>query len=228
MSRRIVIATPHRRYRALALRLRNRGAEVLEVSAREDLDPAALAAFAPDYVFFPHWSWKIPPEIYECFEAVVFHMTDLPFGRGGSPLQNLIRRGLQETKLTALRCVARLDEGPIYLKRPLSLLGTAEEIFLRASQLMEKMIAEIVETRPQPVAQVGEPVQFRRLKAEDGSLAAAETLDQAFDFIRMLDAEGYPPAFLDAGRFRLEFSRASRKSDEVLADVRIRLREQEA
>ena len=51
---------------------------------------AQLEASNPDFVFFPHWSWKIPPSIYENYNCVVFHMTDLPFGRGGSPLQNLI------------------------------------------------------------------------------------------------------------------------------------------
>ncbi len=30
------------------------------------------------------------------FECVCFHMTDVPYGRGGSPLQNLIIREPQE------------------------------------------------------------------------------------------------------------------------------------
>ena len=56
-------------------------------------------------------------------------MTDLPFGRGGSPLQNLITRGISKTKISALRCNEEIDAGPIYLKRPLSLHGSAEEIY---------------------------------------------------------------------------------------------------
>ena len=31
-------------------------------------------------------------EIHENYKCIIFHMTDLPFGRGGSPLQNLISR----------------------------------------------------------------------------------------------------------------------------------------
>jgi len=38
----------------------------------------------PRYVFFPHWSWKVPAEIFNIAECALFHMTDLPFGRGGS------------------------------------------------------------------------------------------------------------------------------------------------
>lgn len=221
MSNRIVIATPHRRYRPLAERLRERGVEVLEIEQRESLDTAAIATFRPDIIFFPHWSWKIPVDIHEQFEAVIFHMADVPFGRGGSPLQNLVRLGIEETKLTALRCVEGLDEGPVYLKRPLSLLGTAEEILLRASALMGEMIVEIINARPKPVPQEGEVVTFRRLKPDDGNLAPAADLKQLFDMIRMLDAEGYPHAFIDAGRFRFEFSRASLKPDALVADVRI-------
>jgi len=37
----------------------------------------------------------------------------------------------------------------------------------------------------------------------------------------MLDAEGYPSAFIKIGPFKIEFTRASRKTDQVLADVRI-------
>jgi methionyl-tRNA formyltransferase len=227
MTGRIVIATPHRRYRPLVERMRARGTEVRHVESREELDPEAIAAFGPDYIFFPHWSWKIPPTIYEPFEAVIFHMADVPFGRGGSPLQNLVRLGLRETKLTALRCTMELDAGPVYLKRPLSLLGTAEEIFLRAAELMGDMIAEMLEKRPRPVEQSGEVVMFKRLTPADGDLSETGSIEQLFDRIRMLDAKGYPPAFVDAGGFRFEFSRASLKPGEVVADVRIRRHEED-
>jgi methionyl-tRNA formyltransferase len=39
----------------------------------------------------------------------------------------------------------------------------------------------------------------------------------------MLDAEGYPPAFVRAGPFRIEFTRASLRTGRVLADARITL-----
>ncbi len=48
------------------------------------------------------------------FNCVVFHMTDLPFGRGGSPLQNLISRGIYKTKISAIKVVKEIDAGPIY------------------------------------------------------------------------------------------------------------------
>lgn len=218
----VVIASPHQRHDALEVMLRDRlGLNVLRVREQSELDLSRLKAYEPSYIFFPHWSWKIPADIYEGFECVIFHMTDLPFGRGGSPLQNLVVRGISETKLTALRCVAELDAGPTYLKRPLSLLGTAEEILMRASQLTGEMIEVIVRERPEPQMQTGEPTTFRRRTAKDGNLASLETPEKAFDYIRMLDGEGYPRAFLETEHFKLEFGRATLKPDCVIADVKI-------
>lgn len=173
------------------------------------------------YVFFPHWSHRIPEEVLDRFECIVFHMTDLPFGRGGSPLQNLIARGIYETKISALKCAEEIDAGPIYLKRPLSLHGAAEEIYLRASKIIEEMIVEIIDASPVPYAQTGGAVFFQRRKPEQGNLLEAKSLEELFDLIRMLDAEGYPHAFININGKRLEFSRAKLSRDGILADVRI-------
>ena len=44
-------------------------------------------------------------------------MTDLPYGRGGSPLQNLILDNKQKTMISAFKMTERMDEGPIYIKK---------------------------------------------------------------------------------------------------------------
>jgi len=219
---RVVIATPHTRHDVLEKNIRElMGIEVLRVRSPAEMDSSILADFNPRFIFFPHWSWKIPANIFEEFECLIFHMTDLPFGRGGSPLQNLIVRGIRETKLTALRCVADFDAGPIYMKCPLSLFGSAEEILLRASKITEEMIKSIVLEQPTPQPQIGEPTSFSRRTPRDGDLAELDELEKVFDYIRMLDADGYPSAFLETENFRLDFSRASLKSDSIIADVKI-------
>jgi len=219
----IVIATPHARFDNLEAALRAQSdLEVMRLHQPEELTYSVLSAYGPRYVFFPHWSEKIPVKIHRAFRCVIFHMTDVPFGRGGSPLQNLIIRGHRDTVLTALQCVDELDAGPVYLKRALSLHGTAEEIFTRAALLMKEMIEIITRDEPQPQPQSGEAVFFRRRTPEDGNLAALETPEQAFDYIRMLDAEGYPRAFIETAHLRFDFSRSSLTPDGVIADVRIR------
>ena len=199
------------------------GCDFVLISDPLELTTVNLAALNPKFVFFPHWSHRIDSSIYTQFECVTFHMTDLPYGRGGSPLQNLIARGIYETKISALRCVEEMDAGPIYLKKPFNLHGSAEEIFLRASNVMEDMIVEMLEKLPEPTPQEGVATVFKRRRPEEGDLATAQSLEQVFDLIRMLDAEGYPNAFLNVGPFKLDFTRASIQTSQVVADVRISL-----
>jgi len=190
----------------------------------DELRLEELLSLDPEWIFVPHWSHLIPKEIWSRWPTVIFHMTDLPYGRGGSPLQNLIQRGHSSTMLTALRCTAEFDAGPIYGKEPLGLLGTAEEILIRADDLIEAMIERIVLNRPDPQPQQGDPVLFSRRKPEQSNLchSPAGDLSACYDQIRMLDADGYPHAFLEVNGLRLEFRRVNRRSDGLHADVVIK------
>jgi methionyl-tRNA formyltransferase len=196
------------------------------ISVKTDFTLDALVAFNPDIIFIPHWSYIIPKDIYYSFECIVFHMTDLPFGRGGSPLQNLIARGITETKISALRVEAELDGGPIYCKKSLQLKGSAEEIFYRANNVITKMITEIILTTPVSQEQKGEIVKFKRRTPSQSNLEGIKTLLKIYDHIRMLDAEGYPHAFLEVGDVKYEFTSASLNTDgTITADVRIYAKE---
>jgi methionyl-tRNA formyltransferase len=191
------------------------------IETPDGLTPAAIASLQPRYIFFPHWSWKVPEEITRDFECVCFHMTDVPYGRGGSPLQNLITRGHKETVISALRMTSDMDAGPVYRKAGLSLGGSAQEIFERASAIVFDMISEIATEDMLPVPQIGEPVVFKRRTPDESVLPGRGTLESLYDHIRMLDADTYPRAYLIHNQFRLEFSRAMRNGDAVEATVRI-------
>lgn len=184
------------------------GARFLLIKDRSELNASFLAAHSVRRVFLPHWSYIIPASVYESVDCVIFHMTDLPFGRGGSPLQNLIVRGLTSTKVSALRCVKELDAGPVYLKADLSLHGSAQEILSRAYEIIEGMILELIISDPQARPQVGTPTIFHRRKPEDGRLNGCASIREAYDSIRMLDADGYPNAFLETDHLRIEFRKA--------------------
>lgn len=221
-----VIACSRSWYASIAPRLSEvTGAEFVLITRKEDLTLEVLEELEPKYVFFPHWSYIIPKEIHQKYDCIIFHMTDVPFGRGGSPLQNLIARGIYETKITALRCEAELDAGPVYLKHPLSLHGAAEEIYLRAAKTIESMIVEIVEHEPEPVPQVGAGVCFPRRKPQESDISSLSDLEKVFDYIRMLDAEGYPKAFLETEHMRFEFQRPSLTQGKIIADVIITKKE---
>jgi len=192
------------------------------LGGQEALLSGELERIDPGTIFVLHWSWKIPQELVNRREFVCFHMTDLPYGRGGSPLQNLILRGHDETMLTAFRMTAELDAGPVYLKWPMSLRGTAAEILERSSLLAADMIEELTARPRTPREQTGEPVVFARRTPEQSTLPETGSPRQLYDFIRMLDGEGYPPACIDHGKFRLSFTNASLTDNVLHADVAVR------
>lgn len=191
------------------------------VGDERELTLAKLDALAPRYVFLPHWSWRVPSEIVKQYECVCFHMADVPYGRGGSPLQNLILRGHADTKMTALRMTDEIDAGPVYMKRPLSLTGNAQQIFERAADLVFRMIDEIVRSEPQPKPQSGPVTSFQRRTPAQSELPREGSLQSTYDFIRMLDAETYPRAFVDHGKYRLSFSDARLSESGLTAKVSV-------
>jgi methionyl-tRNA formyltransferase len=196
--------------------------EWVRIRNKDSFTEKVLTEIKPEKIFIPHWSHIIPESIHEKYDCIVFHMTDLPFGRGGSPLQNLIIRGLKNTKITAIKVVKELDAGDIYLKRNLSLEGTAKDIFLRSVPIIEEMICKIIEENLQPAPQSGHPEFFKRRKPDESDIANLSTINEVYDYIRMLDCDGYPPAFIETIHFRIEFRDAEVINEkQIIAHVRI-------
>jgi methionyl-tRNA formyltransferase len=221
--RRLVLAgsRPWSRHVYEAVRSRVRGDWTLVRNQAELKEAVVSRTPPPRYVFFVHWSWRVPQEILDRSECVCFHMTDVPYGRGGSPLQNLIVRGHRSTVLTALRMVEDLDAGPVYLKEPLSLEGLAEEIYLRAGRLSGEMIVRIVEGAIVPAPQTGLATVFPRRTPADSVIPPRRDVSDLHDFLRMLDADGYPRAYLVHEGFVYRFSRPALYDGRIMADVTI-------
>ena len=202
-----------------------RKANLFFISKKQDLSLEYLENLNPKYIFFPHWSYKVPSEILEKFTCVCFHMTDLPYGRGGSPLQNLIIRGHKKTKISALRMVEDFDAGPIYMKRNLSLTGKAEIIYKRASKIIFSMIEEIIKKEPKPKDQKGKVTKFDRRKRTQSDIKGLQSLDEIFDHIRMLDAPSYPKAFLEVDNFVVEFTNVRKRDGHFHAEASFKIKE---
>lgn len=201
------------------------GCEWLLISEKQNFTKEFLTKIDAKKVFIPHWSYLIPSSIFDNFECILFHMTDLPYGRGGSPLQNLIVRGHKKTKISAIRVEASLDTGDIYLKKELSLEGSAQAIFERANHIIFKMILDIIKLNPFPAKQIGESYSFKRRTPEMSNIKELQNLNEIYDYIRMLDAEGYPKAFLETELFKYEFNGARlEENGTISANVKITIK----
>ena len=198
--------------------------DVQLITERSCFIKETVEAFSPDYIFFTHWCWMIPEWAYGQYRCILFHPSDLPRGRGGSPIQNQIKDGYTRTMISAIAVEKEVDSGAVYLKRELSLMGTAEEIFIRESKIIfEDMIPAIMESGVVPKAQEGRSSVYKRRKPEQSVLPAETDLIGLFDHIRMLDADGYPAAFLKWGGYEFQFTRPKLCVGEIICDVKIKI-----
>ena len=133
-----------------------------------------------------------------------------------------IKEGKITSTISAIKCTENFDSGDIFIKKEISLYGSAEEIFIRANGIIKEMIIAIISRKMIPVPQKGEVTIFRRRVPKESNLESCKSnLNDWYDHIRMLDAEGYPFAFIDFNGMRLEFRRATLRSDGIHSDVRI-------
>ena len=200
------------------------GPEALIIRKTEELTLKKLDEFVPDIIFFPHWSTKVPNEILEKYDCICFHSTPLPFGRGGSPIQNMISKGFKSTEVCSLLMVEKFDAGPIFLRTEVGLHGNLREILERIYNIIGEQIKILLEKEIIPEEQIGEPTFFPRLSGKENMIVDKSTLEEVYDKIRMLDSELYPSAYIHYEGFLIEFTDADYNEQEIKAKVTIKLK----
>ena len=174
-------------------------------------------------LFFFHWNYIVPKDIYNNFECINIHTSNLPDGKGGSPIQNQIYDKINFTKVNTLRMSdAGLDAGPIYNFKQISLQGSLNDIWMTIAYAAFYLINDIIDNNIKPIQQPeGEFVTYKRRKDNEIPFDNEE-LEGIYDFIRMLDNKDYPNPFVKIGNYKLEFSRAQNNGDSILSDVIIK------
>lgn len=117
------------------------------ITSKEQLVKDVLELINPKVIYFFHWSWIVPKEIVNNFLCINFHASDLPKFRGGAPIENQIKRGVLDTKLTAHIMEEQIDAGPILMKWNLSLRGQKSDIISRIEGMIPSMV-HILDTSP--------------------------------------------------------------------------------
>ena len=192
-----------------------------QISKKEELNLKFLDSIMPKYIFFVHWNWFVSEEVFNKYECILFHTSPLPYGRGGSPIQNLILNGFTKSPVCALRMNQELDVGPIYLKKNVSLKGSLSQIFVRINKVINIFIIKITKEEIIPKEQKGKIFNFTRLSKKDNKLPEDLNLKELFDRIRMIDDKDYPNAFLHYGNLKFEFSNATLKNNEIIVTCKI-------
>ena len=180
------------------------------------IDLKNIKSINPKIIFFIHWSKYIPNFIYDRYLCIQFHASNLPKGKGGSPIQNQILAGISKSKISAFKISKKLDSGPLCMKENLSLLGNAEQIFKEIEKKSINMIGKLIKKKKIIFKkQIGKSSYFKRRKPFQSkiNLKKIKTLKKLYDFIRMLDAPGYPNAYIELKDFRFTFNHVRRKKN---------------
>ena len=181
----------------------------------------------PKVIFFIHWSKLISSSVFNKYTCIQFHASNLPKGRGGSPIQNQILLGKKKTKLTAFQVSKNLDAGPICQQRNLSLKGNANQIFIRLEKTALLMIKKIISKKKLVFkSQKGSPSYFKRRNAKQSliNFKKIKSFDKLYDFLRMLDADGYPNDYIKLNKYNLSFNSVKQDKNTIYANVQIKKR----
>ena len=194
---------------------------IYKITDKKKLNLKNISKINPTKIFFPHWSYKVPNKILKNFECICFHTAPLPYGRGGSPIQNLIIRKFKKAPVCAIKMTNKIDSGPIYLKKNISLNGSLNEIFERISDAVLFMITKIIKNKIIPKHQSGKPLYFKRINEKESLINQFEKLNGVYDKIRMLDSEEYPNAYFKFGNTIIKLQGAKNKRNYILCNAKI-------
>lgn len=135
---------------------------------------------------------------------LVVHGSDLPRGRGFSPIPWQVLEGCNRIPIVLFEAEETLDSGPIYFRDTIDLDGTEllDEIRAKTWEKIETLIGRFLkgyrEVTPSP--QHGEPSSYGKRTRKDDELDPARTLAEQFDHLRIVDNERYPAWFSHRGQ----------------------------
>lgn len=130
----------------------------------------------------------------------VVHASDLPKGRGFSPLVWQVLEGANKIPVTMIEMTDEVDAGAIVAQSHFYLCGHELNAELRAllAQAIEDLCVKIVlsPVAPSPREQEGVPTWYTRRQAADSVLDPEKPIAAQFDILRVVDNDRYP-AFFD-------------------------------
>ena len=134
---------------------------------------------------------------------LVIHESDLPKGKGWSPLTWQVLEGKDEIPITLFEAAANLDSGKIYLQDTIKLDGTELNNELKAKQgkKTKELIYKFINKYPviEGKTQKGKETYYPKRTPKDSELDINKTIKEQFDLLRVVDNERYPAYFTKDG-----------------------------
>lgn len=157
-----------------------------------------------DIAFFLSITSICPPEILNLNKNnIVIHASDLPKGKGWSPMPWQIIEGKNEITLTLFEAAEKVDSGDIYIKD--SVMYEGHELL---DELQAKLSAKIIDMAVKYVKgydrmigtkQAGKETYYKKRTPKHSELDIYKTIHEQFNLLRTVDNDRYPAFFYKDG-----------------------------
>jgi hypothetical protein len=171
-----------------------------------------------DFNFILSYSRIIDKKILEKNKHnLVVHESDLPNGKGWSPLTWQILEGKNDIPICLFEADEDVDSGMIYIKGNMRFSGAEllDELHLQQGETTIAMCRQFIEEYPgvlnTAVRQSGDETFYSKRTPEDSRLDPAKTIEEQFNLLRIVDNKKYPAYFeINNHRYELIIKRTTR------------------
>lgn len=181
----------------LAVRLEMNGFPVNIFDSQESVTAGCIA-------FYLSCTGITPPERLELHNwNIVVHASDLPQGRGFSPLVWQILEGKNIIPVKMIIMEEAVDTGDIVMERKIEFKG--HELSYEMREILGQTIVEMCfdfvnnSTKPDMKPQQGNSTWYRRRNLSDSQLDPKKTIEEQFNLLRVVDNQAYPAFFNHLG-----------------------------
>lgn len=161
--------------------------------------------FNQDIVFIVGYTKILKPEFLAKNQLnLVIHESDLPLGKGFSPVQWQILEGKNEIAVCLIEASDPVDSGNIFLRSSFTLNGFElyDEIRSKQAVATVDVISEFLQIYPvfNASKQTGADSFYRRRSSKDGELDIKKSISEQFGLLRIGNNEEWPSYFYVDGQ----------------------------
>lgn len=135
---------------------------------------------------------------------LVVHESNLPNGKGWSPVTWQVIEGKKEIQMTLFEANDSIDSGEIYLKKSMQLNGDEllKDIKDLQGKITNELIIDFLKLYPNisGVQQSGDETFYRKRTSSDSELDINKTILEQFNLLRVCDNDRYPAFFIINGK----------------------------